>query len=185
MLEAQYKEAKSRMDKAVKKVSGDLAKVRTGRASLSIFEGITVDYYGTPTPINQVAGIANPEPSMITIQPWDASVLGGIEKAILAANLGFTPSNDGSMIRISIPPLTEERRKEYAKQAHQLGESGKQAVRNVRRDINDSLKKLEKDKDISQDDLHRGLDEIQKITDKEVQKIDELVAAKEKEIMSF
>lgn len=185
MLEAQYKEAKSRMDKAVKKLSSDLAKVRTGRASLSIFEGITVDYYGTPTPINQVAGIANPEPSMITIQPWDASVLGGIEKAILAANLGFTPSNDGSMIRISIPPLTEERRKEYAKQAHSLGESGKQAVRNVRRDINDALKKLEKDKDISQDDMHRGLDEIQKITDAEVKKIEELVASKEKEIMSF
>lgn len=185
MLEEHYEDAKDKMGKGVRRFASDLAKVRTGRASLAVFEGVTVDYYGTPTPINQVAGIANPEPSMITIQPWDASILAEIEKAILAANLGFTPSNDGSMIRISVPPLTEERRKEYAKQANQLGESAKQTVRTVRRDVNDDLKKLEKDKEISQDDMHRGLDEIQKITDQHVKKIDAMVAEKEKEIMSF
>lgn len=185
MLNESYATAKERMSKAVKKFAGDLAKVRTGRASLSIFDGVMVEYYGTPTPINQVAGIANPEPSMITIQPWDASILGAIEKSILAANLGFTPSNDGSMIRISVPPLTEERRKEYAKQAHQLGESSKTAIRNVRREVNDDIKKMEKDKEISQDDMHRGLDEIQKITDAQVKKIDEMVTEKENEIMSF
>jgi ribosome recycling factor len=185
MLNNLFADADSRMTKGVKKLASDLAKVRTGRASLSIFEGVTVDYYGTPTPISQVAGISNPEPSMITIQPWDASILSAIERSILAANLGFTPSNDGSMIRISIPPLTEERRKEYAKQAHQLGEQGKNVIRNVRRDVNDSLKKMEKAKEISQDEMRRGLDEIQKLTDQQIKKIDSLVADKEKEIMSF
>lgn len=185
MLDAQYKDCKTRMDQAVAKLAADLVKVRTGRASLSMFDGVKVDYYGTPTPVNQVAGLANPEPNMITIQPWEPHMVGEIEKAILAANLGMTPSNDGSMIRITIPPLTEERRKEYVKEAHKLGESTKTAVRNVRRDVNDAIKKLEKDKDISQDEMHGGLDEVQKITDNHVKKIDEMVAAKEKDIMTI
>ena len=173
------------MDQAVKKLASDLAKVRTGRASLAIFEGVTVNYYGTPTPINQVGGIANPEPSLITIQPWDASLIGEIEKAILAANLGLTPNNDGSIIRITVPPLTEDRRKEYVKQAHKLGEGTKTAIRNIRRDINDAIKAAEKDKKISQDQMHRGLDEIQKITNKETDAVDQMVKDKETEIMTF
>jgi len=184
MLEQQYKEAKNRMGQTVKKLAGELARVRTGRASLSIFDDVKVDYYGTPTPINQVAGIANPEASMITIQPWETHMVGEIEKAILAANLGLTPTNDGQIIRITVPPLTEERRKDIVKAVHKTAEEAKTAVRNIRRDINDNLKKLEKDKDISQDDMHRGLDEVQKITDKHVSDIDNLVEAKEKDVMA-
>ena len=185
MLEQTYKETRSRMDEAVKKLSKELAKVRTGRATLSIFDGVTVDYYGTPTPINQVAGLANPQADLITVQPWDTSIIGEIEKAILAANLGLTPNNDGSMIRITVPPLTEERRKEYVKQSHRLGETAKTATRNIRRDANDQLKQMEKKKEISQDEMHRGLDEIQKITDKEVKAIDKLVKEKEEEILTI
>jgi len=185
MLDEQYKDCKKRMDQAVAKLAEELVKVRTGRASLSIFDGVKVDYYGTPTPINQVAGMANPEPNMITIQPWEPHMVGEIEKAILAANLGLTPSNDGSMIRITIPPLTEDRRKEYVKEAHKLGENTKTAVRNIRRDVNDAIKKLEKDKEISQDDMHGGLDEVQKITDNHVMRIDQMVEEKEKEIMTI
>jgi ribosome recycling factor len=172
------------MDQVVNKLASDLAKVRTGRASVSVFDGVMVDYYGQQTPLNQVAGLANPEPSMLTIQPWEANMIPEIEKAIMAANLGFTPSNDGNIIRVSVPPLTEERRKEYAKQANSLGETAKTAVRGVRRDVNDAIKKIEKDKEISQDDMHRGLDEVQKITDKECDKIDKLVEDKEKEILT-
>ena len=184
MLEEQYKDCKKRMDQVVNKLASDLAKVRTGRASVSIFDGVMVNYYGQPTPMNQVAGIANPEPSLLTIQPWEANMIPEIEKAIMAANLGLTPSNDGNIIRVSVPQLTEERRKEYAKQAHSLGEAGKTAVRNIRRDINDHVKKLEKGKEISQDEMHRGLDEVQKITDKECERIDQLVSDKEKEILT-
>lgn len=185
MLNDTYSETKKHMNLAVKKFSGDLAKVRTGRASLSMFEGVKVDYYGSPTPINQVAGIANPEPNLITIQPWEQSILGDVEKSILAANLGLTPNNDGSIIRISIPPLTEERRKEYVKQVHNLAEDARVKIRSIRRDANDQIKKLEKDKDISEDDMHRGFDEVQKITDQEIKAIDELAETKEKEILSF
>lgn len=185
MLEELSKDAKGRMDQAVKKFASDLAKVRTGRASLTIFDNVRVDYYGSPTPINQLAGMANPEPNLITIQPYDASQLGEIERAILGANLGFTPNNDGNMIRIVIPPLTEERRKQYAKQAKDLGETSKTAIRNIRRDVNDHLKKLEKSKDISQDQMHTALDEIQKLTDKEVASVDKLVKDKETEIMKI
>lgn len=180
-----FKEAKTRMDQAVKKLGGDLAKVRTGRASLNIFDGVNADYYGTPTPINQIGGLSNPEPNLIMIQPWETNMIPEIEKAILAANLGLTPSNDGNVIRITVPPLTEERRKEYVKQANKLGEATKTAVRNIRRDVNEKLKKLEKDKDISQDQMHTGLDEIQKITDKEVGSIDNMVKVKEDEIMTI
>ena len=185
MLDEYYKDSKLRMNQAVNKLKADLGKVRTGRASLTIFDGVMVDYYGSPTPLNQVAGLANPEPGLITIQPWETHILPDIEKSILAANLGLTPNNDGNLIRINVPPLTEERRKEYVKQAQKMGETTKTAVRNVRRDVNDGLKKLEKDKDISQDDLHRGLDEIQKITDKEIGVIDKMVKDKEDEIMTI
>jgi len=185
MLEAQYKETRKRMDQVIKKLIGDLAKVRTGRASLSIFDSVMVDYYGTPTPINQVAGMANPEPSLITIQPWEPHMVGEVEKAILAANLGLTPGNDGAMIRINIPPLTEERRKEYVKDAHRLGEAAKTAIRNVRRDVNDAIKKLEKNKDISQDEMHTGLDDVQKITDEHTADIDKRVKEKEGEVMTI
>ena len=179
------KDAKKRMSDAIKKLAGELAKVRTGRASLNIFDGVRVDYYGTPTPINQVAGLANPEANLITLQPWDTNLIGQIEKAILAANLGLTPGNDGSIIRISVPPLTEERRKEYVKQAHKYGETTKTAVRNVRREVNDAIKALEKSKDISQDQMHTNLDEIQKITDAEVKRIDQMVKDKEDEILTI
>lgn len=184
MLDDQYKETKSRMTQAVKKFAGELSKVRTGRASLNVFDGVKVDYYGSPTPINQVAALANPEPSLITIQPWEPNMLGPIEKAILGANLGLTPNNDGALIRISVPPLTEERRKEYVKQVHKIAETTKTAVRNIRRDVNDHLKRLEKDKELSQDDLHRGLDEIQKITDAKIGEVDKMSKAKEDEILA-
>jgi len=181
----QYEEANARMSQAVNKYASDLAKVRTGRASLSIFDNVKVDYYGSPTPINQLAGMANPEPSLITLQPYDASKLADIERAILAANLGFTPNNDGNMIRIVVPPLTEDRRREYVKQAHVLSESVKTVLRNIRRDLNDHLKKQEKDKTISQDQMHTALDEIQKITDKQVATVDKLLKDKEAEIMTI
>lgn len=184
-MEELYKDAKKKMKEALTSCSQALAKVRTGRASLAVFDNVKVDYYGTPTPINQMAGLANPEPNMITIQPWDATQLPAIEKAILAANLGLTPSNDGAMIRISVPPLTEERRKEYVKQAHALGEKSKTALRSIRRELNDDLKKQEKDKEISQDQMHTGLDEIQKITDRFVGEVDNAVKAKEQEILDF
>ena len=185
MLDDHYKESKKRMDQAVNKLAGELAKVRTGRASMTIFDNVKVDYYGTPTPINQVAGMANPEPNMITIQPWEPHLIGDIEKSILAANLGLTPSNDGTMIRISIPPLTEERRKEYVKEAHKLGETAKTAIRNIRRDVNDVLKAEEKAKDISQDGMHTALDEIQKITNNHTDNVDKMVKDKEGEIMTI
>ncbi len=178
------KDAKVRMNQAVKKFAGDLAKVRTGRASLSIFDNVRVDYYGSPTPINQLAGMANPEPNLITIQPYDTSQLREVEKAILAANLGFTPNNDGHMIRIVVPPLNEERRKDYVKQAKELAEGARTVVRNIRRDLNDALKKKEKGKEISQDDMHKAIDEIQKITDAEIAAVDKMLKDKEAEIMT-
>lgn len=185
MLDEIYKDTKSHMNATVKSFSSDLAKVRTGRASLSIFDGVKVDYYGQPTPLNQVAGVAIPEPNLITIQPWETSILPDIEKAILAANLGMTPNSDGQMLRISVPPLTEERRKEYAKRVSALAETAKTAIRNQRRDQNDKIKKLEKDKEISQDQMHDGFDVIQKATDKAIGSIDDLSSAKEKEIMEI
>lgn len=184
-MEEIIKDAKKRMDQAVKKMSGELAKVRTGRASLTIFDNVKVDYYGTPTPVNQMAGLANPEPNLITIQPYDASQMGEIEKAILAANLGLTPSNDGNVIRISVPPLTEERRKEYVKQAKAIGENCKNVIRGIRRDANESLKTLEKDKEISQDQMHTGMEDVQKVTDNHVADIDKKVKSKEDEILTI
>ena len=159
--------------------------MRTGRASLSILDNILVDYYGTMTPINQMATLAVPESRLITIQPWDVSIIKEIEKAILKSDLGLTPSNDGKIIRISIPPLTEERRKELVKVVHKMCEDHKVTVRNVRRDANDLLKSLKKDGEISEDDAFKGQDQIQKITDEHIKLIDECYKNKEKEILEF
>ncbi|HKZ46443.1 MAG TPA: ribosome recycling factor [Thermodesulfobacteriota bacterium] len=183
MTDTIFKEMKDKMDKAIDVFHRELAKLRTGRASLSIFEGVRVDYYGTPTPINQLATMSVPESRLITIQPWDASVLADIEKAIMNSDLGFTPTNDGKLIRISIPQLTEERRKDIVKVAKKVAEECKIAIRNNRRDANESIKKVEKDKAISQDDLKKAQTQIQEITDKYIAKIDDILKHKEKEIM--
>jgi len=172
-----------RMDKTIDALRKDLASIRTGRASLSIFEGITVDYYGTPTPINHLATLSIPESRMITIQPWDPKMIPEIEKAIQKSDLGLNPSNDGKIIRVVIPQLTEERRKQLVKQVHKRGEEAKIAIRNIRRDENEEMKKLEKEQHLSEDETKRSLDEIQKITDSYIKKIDEIVAHKEEEIM--
>lgn len=177
--------ASSGMDKALDVLKRDLGKVRTGRASLSILDDVKVDYYGTPTPLNQVGTLAVPEPRMITIQPWEKNLLPEIEKAILKSDLGLNPSSDGQLVRLVFPPLTEERRKEMVKQVKRMGEDAKVSVRNSRRDGNDALKKLEKDKEISEDDLKRGEKEIQDLTDGYVTKVDEVVAEKEKDLMEI
>jgi len=177
--------AKTRMEKAVSDLQHAMSTIRTGRASVSLLEGIKVDYYGTPTPINQVATLHVPEPSLITAQPWDGSMIGPIEKAIRASDLGLNPANDGKLIRIPIPPLTQDRRKELVKHLHHIAEEHRVSVRNIRRDANDGLKKLLKDKTISEDDERRALDEVQKMTDSQMKKIDELSKAKEKEILEL
>ena len=178
-------QADKRMDATVADARSKLATVRTGRASLSILHGISVDYYGTPTPLNQVAKLSIPEPTMIVAQPFDPSTLPTIEKAILASDLGLNPSNDGKLIRIPIPPLTEDRRKQFVKKVRAMGEEAKTAVRQIRRDANDGVKKLEKEGGTSEDDARRSLDEMQKITDKHTTQIDELCQAKEKELMEI
>jgi ribosome recycling factor len=178
-------QAKTRMEKAVSDLQHAMASMRTGRASLSLLDSIRVDYYGTPTPLNQVATLHVPEPSMITAQPWDVSQIGAIEKAILASDLGLNPSNDGKIVRIPIPALTEERRKEIVKRLHNVTEDHRVSVRNIRRDTNEELKKMLKDKTISEDDERRALDEVQKMTDVYMKKLDELSKAKEKEILEF
>lgn len=173
------------MAKSVAALKNELNRVRTGRASLSILDGIKVDYYGTSTPLNQMATLAVPESRLITIQPWDISVIKDIEKAILKSDLGLTPSNDGKIIRIAIPPLTEERRKELVKLVHKMCEEYKVAVRNIRRDANELLKGFKKDGDISEDDAFKGQDQVQKITDDYITKIDDVYKDKEKEILEF
>ncbi len=175
--------AKGRMEKAIADMQQEMASIRTGRASVSDFDNLRVDYYGTPTPISQVATLHVPEPAMITIQPWDASQIVGIEKAIRTSDLGLNPSNDGKLIRVPIPPLTEERRKEIVKRVHNVAEGHRVALRNVRRDANEHLKKLLKDKEISEDEERRALDEIQKMTDGYIGKIDGTSRAKEKELL--
>ncbi len=185
MIDDIYQEAKESMGKTVKALKRELQRIRTGRASLSVLDGIKVDYYGTPTPLNQMATLAVPESRLITIQPWDASVIKDIEKAILKSDLGLTPSNDGKILRISIPPLTEERRKELVKVIHKMCEDHKVTARNIRRDSNDLLKSLKKDGDISEDEAFRSQDEIQKITDEHIKLIDECYSEKEKEILEF
>jgi ribosome recycling factor len=177
--------AKSRMEKVLSDLQHDMAAVRTGRASVSLLDNVRADYYGTPTPLNQLSTLHVPEPSLITLQPWDASQIGVIEKAIRAADLGLNPSNDGKLIRVPIPPLTEERRKELAKKIHHIAEDHRVAMRNIRRDANENVKKLLKDKTISEDDDRRAHDEIQKLTDVSIQKLDQAAKAKEKEVMEL
>jgi len=176
--------AKTRMDKVLTDLQHEMAGIRTGRASVGIFDNLRVDYYGTPTPINQVANLHVPEPSLITIQPWDVSQIAVIEKAIRTSDLGLNPANDGKLIRVPIPPLTEERRKEIVKRLHGVAEDHRVAARNVRRDANEHLKKLLKDKTISEDDERRAIADIQKMTDGHITKIDEASKAKEKEILN-
>jgi len=178
------RETKPRMESAIEDFKRKLATVRTGRASVSLLDTVSVDYYGTPTPLNQMASVHAPEPQMLTVQPWDPTQLGSVEKAIRAADLGLNPSNDGKLVRIPIPPLTEERRKQLAKQIHEIAEEHRTAIRNIRRDENDKLKKMLKDKTISEDSERDALDQIQKLTDTHIGKIDELSKSKEHEIMS-
>ncbi|MBI5025215.1 MAG: ribosome recycling factor [Nitrospirae bacterium] len=173
----------AKMDGALEALKKDLAGIRTGRASLAILDGITVDYYGNPTPINQVATMSVPESRLITIQPWEQRLIPEIEKAILKSDLGLTPSNDGKTIRIPIPSLTEERRKQLVKVVHKRAEEARVAIRNIRRDGNEELKKLEKEKHLSEDDIRKSLDEIQKITDSYIKRVDEILSHKEAEIM--
>jgi ribosome recycling factor len=177
-------EARPRMEAVIEDVKRKLATVRTGRAAVSLLDNVIVEYYGTPTPLNQMASVHVPEPQMLTVQPWDQTQLGAIEKAIRAADLGLNPSNDGKLVRIPIPALTEERRKQLAKQVHDIAEEHRTAVRSIRRDSNDRLKKMLKDKTISEDNERDGLDEIQKLTNTYIGKIDDLMKTKENEIMS-
>jgi ribosome recycling factor len=177
--------AKTRMEKVLSDLQHEMAGIRTGRASVSIFDSIRADYYGTPTPLNQLATLHVPEPSMITIQPWDVSQITLIEKAIRSSDLGLNPSNDGKIIRVPIPALTEERRKEIVKRLHHVVEDHRVAARNIRRDANEQVKKLLKDKLISEDDERKALEEIQKMTDAGIQKLDQAAKVKEKEILEF
>ena len=185
MLDDIYQDTRESMEKTITSLNTELNRVRTGRANLSLLDGIRVDYYGTLTPLNQMASLSVPESRLITIQPWDATVIKEIEKAILKSDLGLTPSNDGKIIRIAIPPLTEERRKQLAKSVHKTCEEHKVAVRNLRRDANEMLKSLKKDGDISEDDAFRGQDQVQKITDEFIAQIDTIYKEKEKEILEF
>jgi ribosome recycling factor len=179
------KDAETRMDAAIDTLSRELASVRTGRASAALLEGIRVDYYGTPTPIPQMASVTVPDARTLMVQPWDASQLKAIEKAIIASDLGLTPNNDGKTIRLTMPTLTEERRKQLAKHVGKIAEDARVAIRNIRREANDKLKALAKEQHVSEDDERRGHDQIQKTTDKFITKVDELLKKKEQEILSF
>ena len=179
------KDVEGKMEKTLGALKTDLGKVRTGRASLALLDHLRVAYYGTPTPLQQVASLSVPEPRTITIQPWDTSVIGEIEKAILKSELGLTPANDGKIIRISIPRLTEERRKELVKVVKKMAEGTKVAMRNIRRDANEGLKEMEKNKKISQDQLRQMMDKVQTTTDKNIEKAEGVLTAKEKEILEI
>ncbi len=179
------KDVEAKMEKTLSALKADLGKVRTGRASLALFDQIRIDYYGTPTPLQQVATLAVPEPRLITIQPWDTSIIGEIEKAILKSELGVTPASDGKTLRITIPRLTEERRKELVKVVKKMSEGTKVAIRNIRREANEQLKGLEKNKKISQDQLRQWMEKVQVSTDKFIEKVDGVFAAKEKEILEI
>ncbi|WP_301962182.1 ribosome recycling factor [uncultured Megasphaera sp.] len=172
-----------KMDKTIEALKRDLASIRTGRASTTLLDRISVDYYGTPTPIKQVANVSAPEPRLITIIPWERKMLGDIERAILKSDLGLNPNNDGTMIRLEIPQLTEERRKELSKKVSKDAEDSKVIIRNIRRDANDAIKKMEKKKEITEDDSKEAQENIQKLTDKKIKLIDEIKAKKEKEVM--
>ena len=177
-------DARKRMDSAVEDARKKLTAVRTGRASVSLLDNVTVEYYGTDMPINQVATVHAPEPTLLTVQPFDPTQLANIEKAIRASDLGLNPSNDGKLIRVPIPPLTEERRKQMVKVVHEMAEEHRTAVRNVRRDANDHLKKMLKDKTISEDAEKDALDQVQKLTDQHITRINEVSENKEKEVMT-
>jgi len=178
------KDTKPRMDTVIEDFRRKLSTVRTGRAAISLLDSVMVDYYGTMTPLSQMASVHAPEPQMLTVQPWDQTQVAAIEKAVRAADLGLNPSNDGKLVRIPIPPLTEERRKQLAKQVHEIAEDHRTAVRNIRRDANERLKKMLKDKQISEDNERDGLEEVQKLTNSYTARIDELTKSKETEITS-
>ena len=180
-----YKFIEEKMDKTISVFSENLSEVRAGRANPAILNKVKIDYYGTPTPINQVAGVSVPEARLIVIQPWDASVLKEIEKAILASDIGINPNNDGKVIRLAFPELNEERRKELVKEIRKTAEEARVAVRSIRRDGIDEFKKKQKESEITEDDLHTAEEQIQKITDKKIEEIDSILANKEKEIMSI
>lgn len=184
-LDELFLDSEERMTKACAALEKEFAKLRTGRATAALVDGIKADYYGTPTPLSQMASITVPDSRTITIQPWDKSGFAAVEKAILKSDLGLTPVNDGKIIRITIPALTEDRRKELSKVARKYAEDGKVAVRNVRRDANDQLKKMEKDKEISEDERKKAEEDVQKLTDKYVGEIDRITQAKEKEILEI
>ena len=185
MLNSIYEETREDMGKAIGSLKNDLKRIRTGRASLSLLDNIRVDYYGVLTPLNQMASLSIPESRLITIQPWDVSVIKDIEKAILKSDLGLTPSNDGKLIRISIPPLTEDRRKELIKVVNKLSEDHKIGIRNIRRDSKDLIKELKKDGEVSEDDAFKAQDNLQKITDEYISSVDKIFSEKEKEILEF
>jgi len=183
MIKLVIEDAKDRMEKSLSNTQAELGTVRTGRATPSLLDTVKVDYYGSMMPLKQVANIAVPEPRMLTVHPWDRSMLAPIEKAIMKADIGITPNNDGHIIRLPIPALTEERRKELVKVVHKLGEDGRIAIRNVRRDALNTLKKAQKDKEISEDEENNAGIDIQEVTDDYIKKIDDMVKAKEKEVM--
>jgi ribosome recycling factor len=185
MIEEIYQDTQERMGKTIDALKNELKRIRTGRATASLLDGIKADYYGTSTPINQMATISVPESRLITIQPWDASAIKEIEKAILKSDLGLTPSNDGKIIRIAIPPLSEERRKDLVKLVHKTCEEYKVAERNIRRDANELIKGLKKEGDISEDDAFKAQDQIQKITNDHIERIEGIYRDKEKEILEF
>lgn len=182
-LKEAYTQLKSRMDKAVEDFRKELASTRTGRASVHMLDSVHVEAYGSQMPLNQLANVSAPEPQLITVQPWDMSLIGGIEKAIRSAELGLNPMNDGKLIRVPVPALTEERRKEMVKHLHKALEDHRTAIRNVRRDGNDVIKKALKDKKITEDEERGAMDQIQKLTDEEIKKMEDLCKAKEKEVM--
>jgi ribosome recycling factor len=184
MVQEQMQDAKTRMHKAVEALHHELASVRTGRASPGLVDHVRVEYYGTPTPLNQLATVSAPDAKLIVIQPYDRTSLGAIEKAILKSDLGLTPANDGSVIRLSIPPLTEERRKELAKHVRKRVEEARVAVRNVRRDVHEQMRKMEHGHDMSQDELKRHETELQKLTDEQVKEIDKIGEDKEQELLA-
>lgn len=185
MKEEVLDEAREKMSNSLDALKRDFNRIRTGRASTALLDGIKVEAYDTRMPLDQVASVSVPESRLITIKPWDQSIIGEIEKAILKSELGLTPMNDGKIIRISIPPLTEERRKELAKLARKMAEEGKIAVRNHRREANEMLKELKNDKEISEDEMFKAQEDVQKLTDEFIQKVDDITAEKEKEIIEF
>jgi len=183
-LKDSFAQLKTRMDKAVEDFRREMTSTRTGRASVHMLDGVVVDAYGSQMPLNQLANVSAPEPQLITVQPWDVSQIGAIEKAIRSADLGLNPMNDGKLVRVPVPALTEERRKEMVKHLNKVLEEHRTAIRNIRRDGNDAIKKAMKDKKITEDEEHSAMDQIQKLTDDEIKKMEEMAKAKEKEVLS-